>query len=1137
MNKPLYEFHIRKESRQKYEIDDSLFSLRGTLIHIDLKGARQLALQMNKLRPPESPVISAGHLIALGLLDEIFHFAIQYYREQVNPGVFGRIEIHLNETISKSGLNQLFFDFLKHFPTTSIYRGATTTVRYLEQDTAGYSHRHITLEEILVLWLDNSNPANHPLSELIDHTDLQRGGYYPRVLSLMESFFRQEPALSGKKESLIDFLMAPIKAHPFDILAQIQAIRREWTFLPASILEKILFSMDILQEENKVRFDPALFGPPPAMITEFGAGEYAEAEQFSPDLHWMPRVVMMAKSTYVWLDQLSRQYQRPIHRLDEIPDEELLRLSSFGFTALWLIGLWERSTISQKIKRMRGNPEAVSSAYSLADYIIAEDLGGEEAYLNLKHRAWHYGIRLASDMVPNHMGIDSRWVKEHPHWFVQNDYPPFPGYGFNSENLSDDPNFGIYIEDGYWTESDAAVVFKFTDQRNGETRFIYHGNDGTSMPWNDTAQLNYLLPEVREAVIQTILHVARKFPVIRFDAAMTLAKKHYQRLWFPLPGHGGDIPSRAEHALTQENFDQAFPVEFWREVVDRVAKEVPDTLLLAEAFWMMEGYFVRTLGMHRVYNSAFMNMLKNEENYKYRQSIKNVLDFNPQILKRYVNFMNNPDEDTAINQFGKDDKYFGVCLLMSTMPGLPMFGHGQIEGFAEKYGMEYKCAYWAEHPDQWLIDRHQKEIFPLLRKRYLFSEVENFLLYDVYNSFGQVMEDVYAYSNRYGSEAALVLYNNKFNYASGWIRNAAPYRIGDQLIFMDLARGLGIDDDFSGFVIFREAISGQEFIRQAWHIREKGMFVDLPAFKYQVFMDFRKTGLSREWAEFEQYLGGRGVADINTAFLRFRYKPILDAAYEAVNPGSVSWLWSEPVDSKIREEVQATFLEKKKSWIDALEQFNALRPVQATGMEERFSHWRKFSHQLINDKTGKISKDHAENISKWLDCRQSSALCTEMLVSFLFISALDFRQVELPVPILLREAWRDYADYNEALPLFQTLISLPESLFTIDDYLSTESLLNIFNIGEVRSYLQMHRWQNEVYVHKESYDNLLKALTVFNLLNEGADGSSGKIRYKRIAEILTRYKMLIEEAGQVSYNINRLFADLQLDGKNTNAPK
>jgi hypothetical protein len=47
---------------------------------------------------------------------------------------------------------------------------------------------------------------------------------------------------------------------------------------------------------------------------------------------------------------------------------------------------------------------------------------------------------------------------------------------------------------------------------------------------------------VREAVIQTILHVARMFPIIRFDAAMTLAKRHYQRLWFPEPGSGGASP-------------------------------------------------------------------------------------------------------------------------------------------------------------------------------------------------------------------------------------------------------------------------------------------------------------------------------------------------------------------------------------------------------------------------------------------------------------------------------------------------------------------------------------------------------------------------------------------------------------------
>ena len=309
----------------------------------------------------------------------------------------------------------------------------------------------------------------------------------------------------------------------------------------------------------------------------------------------------------------------------------------------------------------------------------------------------------------------------------------------------------------------------------GETRYIYHGNDGTSFPWNDTAQLDYLNPAVREQVIQTILHVARLFPVIRFDAAMTLAKRHFHRLWFPGPGASGAIPSRAEYSMNQAEFNRHMPHEFWREVVDRVAAEVPGTLLLAEAFWLMEGYFVRTLGMHRVYNSAFMNMMRDEENAKYRSVIKNTLEFDPDIMKRYVNFMSNPDERTAIDQFGTGDKCFGVAALMATLPGLPMFGHGQIEGFTEKYGMEYQRPRYDETADPWLVERHEREIAPLLKRRWLFAESSNFLLYDFFEASGSVDENVFAYSNRNGDERALVVYNNRYGTAHGTIDYSAAY--------------------------------------------------------------------------------------------------------------------------------------------------------------------------------------------------------------------------------------------------------------------------------------------------------------------------------------------------------------------------
>ena len=222
----------------------------------------------------------------------------------------------------------------------------------------------------------------------------------------------------------------------------------------------------------------------------------------SPDSNWMPSVVLLAKNSYVWLDQLSKKYQRSITRLDQIPDRELDTLARWGFTGLWLIGLWERSPASRRIKRLCGNPDAVASAYSLYDYTIAADLGGEEALQDLRERAWLRGIRLASDMVPNHVGLYSKWVIEHPDWFVTLDHSPFPSYSFDGPDLSQDERVGIYIEDQYYRRTDAAVVFKRLDRRTGSKTYVYHGNDGTNMPWNDTAQLNYLNPEVREAVIQ-----------------------------------------------------------------------------------------------------------------------------------------------------------------------------------------------------------------------------------------------------------------------------------------------------------------------------------------------------------------------------------------------------------------------------------------------------------------------------------------------------------------------------------------------------------------------------------------------------------------------------------------------------------
>ncbi|MBQ0071859.1 MAG: alpha-amylase, partial [Spirochaetales bacterium] len=535
--------------------------------------------------------------------------------------------------------------------------------------------------------------------------------------------------------------------------------------------------------------------------------------------------------------------------------------------------LWQRSEASATIEHLCGNPDAVASAYSLKDYDISPNIGGWEAVDNLRDRCRMRGIRLASDMVPNHTGIDGNWVYDHPEYFVSQSYSPYPNYTYNGPDLSSNPNWEVKIEDHYYDRTDAAVTFRMVNRHTGETKYVFHGNDGTTMPWNDTAQLDYLNPITREAVIQKILHVARNFPIIRFDAAMTLAKRHIQRLWYPKPGTGGDIAGRAVHAIDEKEFNARIPEEFWREVVDRVAQEVPDTLLLAEAFWMMEGYFVRTLGMHRVYNSAFMNMLKNQENQKYRDSIKKTLEFEPEILKRYVNFMNNPDEDTAIAQFGDGDRYFGVATLLSTLPGLPMIGHGQFEGFREKYGMEYQRAYYDEKPNQWLLDQHEKRVFPLLRKRYLFANVDNFNLYDCIDN-GTVQESVYAFVNGAGSERTLVLVNNQYERVEGTINVSAPKlkkngderhlettRLSENLNLHYLSRKFCIMDCFS---------DGLTYIIPSISVYD-GFHFALNGYETKVFWNIREVEdtdgcYERLWKEY----GFRGVKDMEKAIALMR---------------------------------------------------------------------------------------------------------------------------------------------------------------------------------------------------------------------------------------------------------------------------
>ncbi|TAJ98969.1 MAG: alpha-amylase [Chloroflexota bacterium] len=918
--------HLSRDARHRHDLEDAADE-RGGFGVGDVVAARRAAQRINldraAGRSPGPPTITAGELIAVGVLHEVFHRLVERYETAILPGAVRQAVDGTEAEVGRGRVDRTVKGLAREFGRATLPPGHVTlplpgggadatltpaasgaaSAEALAVAAEAEEARREALVEGLLLAVINDDPAADRLRDLFDDRGLRKEGAYSRVVTALETQLEAAWAAAGEspggsaggrgrsrtarpepfRRPLPELLRAPSAASPTSLAGQLRWIREHWAELLAGVdglEDRLLLAADLVAEEERAlhqRFGGG--GPAPAETPDF-TGLEAEPERFSDDTDWMPRVVLQAKSTYVWLDQLSRRHGREIRTLDAIPDEELDTLARWGVTGLWLIGLWQRSRASERIKHLRGNPDAVASAYSLDDYRIADDLGGEAAYETLRERAAARGIRLASDMVPNHMGLDSAWVIEHPDRFLAVPESPFPAYAFSGPDLSSDPSVEILLEDHYWESTDAAVVFRRRDTRTGDTRFIYHGNDGTSFPWNDTAQLDYLRAEVREAVIRTILDVARRFPIIRFDAAMVLAKRHVRRLWWPEPGAGGGIPSRAEHALSRAAFETAMPHEFWREVVDRVAAEVPGTLLLAEAFWLMEGFFVRTLGMHRVYNSAFMHMLRDEDGAGYRKVIRDTIEFDPAILGRYVNFMSNPDEKTAIEQFGDGDKYFGVATVLATLPGLPMLGHGQVEGLGERYGMEFRRPTLDEQPNAGLVARHERELFPLLRQRRRFAGSAGFRLYDFVTDGGAVDEHVLAYTNGTGAERSLVLYHDRFASTAGRIRDTAAFAVKGEdgekrLERTSLADALGLSGEAGAVVSFRDPRTGFGLATTIGEIRERGLGLRLEAYENRAFTEIEEHPAGDpDWSRLAARLGGAGAASLLDALAALRFEGI-----------------------------------------------------------------------------------------------------------------------------------------------------------------------------------------------------------------------------------------------------------------------
>jgi hypothetical protein len=230
-----------------------------------------------------------------------------------------------------------------------------------------------------------------------------------------------------------------------------------------------------------------------------------------------------------------------------------------------------------------------------------------------------------------------------------------------------------------------------------------------------------------------------------------------------------------------------------------------------------------------------MHSLRDEDNKNYQQILKKALKTNPETLGRFVNFLSNPDERTVADQFGKGNKYFAICTLLATMPGIPMLNHGQIEGFEERYGMDFLAPLMEEKEDEALIRDHEKWIFPLLRMRSCFSNASSFRLFQVLDEKEHPLPQVYVYLNQYQDRHFLVIVNNSNHRIHAHFQQNVPTTVeqGKPKVHT-LLKLLPTAPSKKALLQCREIRTGDNWTFQRQELKKTGISLDLKSYQHLV---------------------------------------------------------------------------------------------------------------------------------------------------------------------------------------------------------------------------------------------------------------------------------------------------------------
>ena len=116
------------------------------------------------------------------------------------------------------------------FPASRVYRGEQTPRQWLAASTDGVPHRAAAIEEMMLLWMANRNPAFRPFEELFEDRTLAEKTAYRKVAEQFPAYFATRPLVpieGAAPVNLYDLLRAPAVSAPGSLSEQLSVIRKQ----------------------------------------------------------------------------------------------------------------------------------------------------------------------------------------------------------------------------------------------------------------------------------------------------------------------------------------------------------------------------------------------------------------------------------------------------------------------------------------------------------------------------------------------------------------------------------------------------------------------------------------------------------------------------------------------------------------------------------------------------------------------------------------------------------------------------------------------------------------------------------------------------------------------------------------------